>query len=573
MIQFSKSFWTKFLSCISIIIELRVMHSIMYPNISSEPILGILVIILILVCLFAYTGIYFSEIFTTDGFVRILNEKPWVIYLAIGVTLYALVSIWTSQRASYQSNVSSEQREKLENVSISSDNLMTFDSFFKKYFVTEPETPGDIAPAIPNTYMVLRTKVDGQTYCLIMSRDTEQNIYSNIPENSNRKEVMPRPCKITIQGTDYYVRPVLMREDILNTLYKNYISTIKTQISSVEKAVTPSTQIQGMGSESGGSIQMSLNLNSVNPASVDTFDGTIGGIIDIKGNMFSDHVENFLGEIGETLTTAVEGKEQPKQEFHPRFIHHFDMQYKLGSPATKPSGDNAPKTPAYMMRGMHSEQVLDLSKVNLETPYIVSAIKSLWVPNNAHASPDDAIFLCGNQLPSTAYGPDTIYSESYAPLLEDVTANKSEQSTSISSSEESSIISSEMTESITISDPSSVSEHEKLASRVNFYLYKDGKKYYFARLKGFKIKKNQPKNKSSSVGTRSNVKPSVLSQTSTESDTSSSEESMLHPEIIPIGLVPEKYTRPEFLPVDSPDYGLGEKLDFEVVMVRLSQLH
>ena len=573
----------------------------MYPNLSSEPILGIVAVVLILVCLFVFTGINMGELFTAEGFAKVYRERPWVIYLSVGIALYALISIWTSHRSLIRSSPQNGGRlEHLENVN---GQLMTFDNFFRNNFVTEPKTPGDPMPSIPNTYTIYRTKIDGQNYYMVLRIENSENVLSHIPPNTNRKEVMPRACKVSVKGVDNYVVPVLMREDVLERLYSNFIdyaNTVKSEMESnsdSEEGLLESVQA-AVGS--GGSQMPSVNLNSVNSSSMDTFDGTIGGIINTKSNRFVDHVETFLDTLSDTVSTTIQGKTaEPKEKLYPRFIHHFTTEYQYRIPGTVKSDSNAPTSPAYIVRGYNNKQVEDNLNEDAVAgqPYILTTGKTLWQPMAALTSPDDAIFLCGSQSPAGMgknpnYYPDAIYTESYAPLLGNdqtlapastaASSAPSSDASSVASSDVSSVASSdvssnEMSESRVVSDPGMVVEHEKLASRVNLYFYKKqgdepAQKFYIGKLNGFKMRKDQPP-----VGDRDApldiTSLTSLPTTNPQVTPSANNSEETTPEIIPIGVVPENYERAEFPSLEEPDFSLGEKIDFEVIMVRLSPIN
>jgi hypothetical protein len=539
----------------------------MYPNLSSEPILGIVAIVLVLVCLFVFTGINMSDLFTTEGFTKIYNEKPWIIYLGVGLTLYALLSIWTSHRARINQPGA---LERMENVDSTVENLMTFDNFFRKYFVSEPEAPGDIPLSQPNVYMILRTNVNGQNYYMVMKNDTNASVYSHIHPNTNRGEIMPRACKFSVQDTDHYIAPVLMREDALDTAYDSFWNEFtgyhQALVSQQESQDAQDSAKVAMGSDSG-SIPESLVFNSVDLSS-DTFDGTIGGIINTKGR-FVDHVETFLPNLSDALT-------QEKKKYYPRFIHHLSAAYQLKLTGSEKPDPNAPKTPAYVIRGMHRDQVInkDLTQIELETPYIVTTNKTLWQSETMKNS-DDALFLCGTHQPAGTsptgrnYFPDAIYSESWAPILENVQIKSD-------SSEDSA--SDDMSESKVISNPSIIDSHEKLASRVNLYFYKDGVKYYIARLNGFKRRDEQPQTQDAASADSTASSVSSVSSVSSASSTTNADGTQdvdQSPMIIPIGMVPETYVKPtpdEFPSIDQPDFSLAEKIDFDVFMVKILPL-
>ena len=147
------------------------MHSVRYPNISSRPVIGLLTIMIILVFLFLVVGIQMNEIFTLDGFIRIYNRQPWIIYLAIGITTYALLNIWMT-------NIRKLDKNELELFDCLS--LITFDKFFEDNFTvkgtaskkskselklsdidqTSTELHSDTLYDPVNTFMVLRTKIN-----------------------------------------------------------------------------------------------------------------------------------------------------------------------------------------------------------------------------------------------------------------------------------------------------------------------------------------------------------------------------------------------------------------------------
>ncbi len=563
------------------------MHSIMYPNLSSKPILGIVTIILILVCLFAYTGINTGDIFTTEGFAKIYNEKPWIIYLGVGITMYALISIWTSFRAS---NIRYTRRMvETENFDGSTENLMTFDNFFKKNFMIQSEDSNE-SLLMENTYMILRTKIDGQNYYMVMANNDESGVHSHIPAISTRKEVMPRPCKISIEGKpDRYIRPILMREDILGDLYESYLGEIKSKMADIESMdgdVAASAQV-AMGSDYGS--MPSIKLNSPSPASIDTFDGSVGGIINIKRSPFVDHVETFLDKLGEVADNVLQEdqSEVEKKTYYPKFIHHFTTEYQgkdvnpFGQ-SINPEDPNKPSSPAYTMAALDSYQAIDITNSEALAPFLMTVGKSLWVDSQTFMdsedkSVDDRMFICGRQLGSgnlkKTSPSNAIYSESYAPPLEELVtaiANKQESSNESSPDVSSDVSSDDMSEIRVISDPSMIEAHEKLASRVNLYFYKDGQKYYIAKLNGFKTKGEVD------ADPNPNADDSVASSDSTDamsSQTVQSDQSELSsPDTIPVGIVPENYIRPEFPTDAETDFSLAEKINFDVIMVRLSPL-
>lgn len=560
------------------------MHSIPYPNISAEPVIGCIIVVFILLCLFLVSGIKINEFFTPDGFAKIYDEQPWIVYLSIAIILYASLSMWnvstknkyknkntenfnadntnktdnanntdnktpnatvkilkdtdsntgssmssntdSSMSFSEESGANSSEESKVSSEKILEDKkqvnpiLLSFDNFYTTYI---SKNTGKINPD-EKIYLTLRTKIEGKYYYLIIKSDDEQNIQSYKSPISFRKEVLCRSCKVGSK----YVRPVLIREDALTPMYNTFLSDVKRQYKTITRK----------NSDSMSFSMPSINLKSVSDGS-ETFDGTIGGIINLKDDV--DHDNRF-----EYFTS--------EQKYYPRFVHHLDMmiQPEAGSlfgpnptprvnprpntntnsnsnPNTNSNTNSNPNIPAYVLMGLNSEDVSDLS-TQISTLQSILTATQAFSKILATETIDDRLFVCASQ-PSNSFTlsdkGNSLYAETYAPLI-------GSDTNGINKEDDSKIITSV--------------PHEKLGSIVNFYYYDSGKKYYLSRLNGFKSRV-----KNSNKGT-------------------SNDDDSKTPKIFPIGIMPQDYVAPKIHDSSMPDYSLCQKIDFEVILMRLQQL-
>lgn len=570
------------------------MHSVRYPNVSSRPVIGLLTIMIILVFLFLVAGIQMNEIFTVDGFIRIYNRQPWIIYLAIGITTYALLNIW-------KVNIGKNERQGLESFDCTS--LITFDKFFEDNFTMrgsasskraetgitsqgEDESVSELSDMGQesmdqesmelhkdnlydpmNTFMVLRTKINDHYYYLITKSDTEQHIYSNVPKMTTRKEIMCRACKTeTVNGTETmtrYIRPVLIREDILNTMNTNFINDSKSQLSEMtppqvsqvpQTAQVPQTvQVPNSldtlpdiaPSSTSGNDSSSItdnvkelinsnlnNLSTPNLSDLSDTDTTVGGIIQPPVRTIASPQPNNANSV-ENFSVG-----NNKNTYYPKFVHHMSINSANGQQNSNRSNknDNTPSTPAYNIFGIYQEQTTDLKHLNNQSGHYLSIHKT-FSPTFLIKNLDDKIFVCSSNETSDSY--ESIYSESFAPLLTDSDSSSTDLANS------------------PLFDSSLVASHKKLGSVTNLYFYNDNKKYYIAKLNNF-----GPRT------LKSNAEKSDTEKSDTEK--SDNEESSQSPDQFPVGLIPDNYVRPDHHNSLEPDFSLSEKIDFEVIMVKLA---
>lgn len=543
------------------------MRSISNPNLSSDPILGSVTVILILVCLFVFTGIKMSDLFTPEGFAMTYNEKPWIIYLALSIALYALISIWSYQKTNKKEGFDAKpgvavdiESEESEFDEYDRGVTMTFDAFFQKHFDLnrlmqnqDTNTEKKARQALQTSFLVLRTKINDQNYYMVMKSDTIDGIYSHIPERTSKKEVMCRICK----ENDRYIRPVLIREDVLQDLYDNYLSNIRSRVDAEEperSILTSRAAVPSSASSNGQSLADLIKANLNSPTIADSSEDTVGGIINAQSNdsMMDtdsadsvntvDHVETFLSDIGDAIDNAMDEIDKSPDPVYPRFIHHLGVNSQprggslFGTENNTSSEEETPKS-SYNLSGFHVDQVSDIKD---KRPYLVTSVQA-FSKFTTLETPDDKLFVCGS-MPGRSFSAadpgNGIFAETRAPLLDD-------QSGDSAISEE------------RVTDPATIESAENLFAKVNLYFINDGKKYYVSRLNGF--------------GPRDARSTDVADtdMTSEETVESEVEESKI---MYPVGLMPENYIHPEFPSDDEPNYSYAQKIDFDVMMVKLRAL-
>lgn len=64
-------------------------------NITDNPIIGTLILFIILYFLFYVNNYNIIQILSPNNFNLIFREAPWIIYLALSISLYAGYSIYT----------------------------------------------------------------------------------------------------------------------------------------------------------------------------------------------------------------------------------------------------------------------------------------------------------------------------------------------------------------------------------------------------------------------------------------------------------------------------------------------
>jgi hypothetical protein len=526
------------------------MNSIRYPNISSNPLVGFLAIVIILLCLSLVADIKINELFTSDGFTRIYNSQPWVIYLAIAIGFYSFLNIWKSSIFSVKSRSISNKnkREPFDPLL-----LMTFDDFFKKYFTTDVENESELKSAEQvsteqvstehkydpkNSFMLLRTKIFENYYYLIIKNNDESSIYSHVSQNPSHRPIMCRTCK----NGDDYIRPVLIKESELEELYASYKTGMKMQISKINDTIP-----QGDSKLESSIEKFEEGLNNAVPTNNTSSDTE--GIINVNENILNsvNNVEPVLKNITDKLVSNMtDSGGENKKLYYPRYIHHLSCEIQNKSNIN--SGDNGlQEKQAYTISGIHPKQISDLDDLNNLTPFLLTTNQvfsnpgiykkepglavDTGLPDNNILIQDDKLFVCASQLSTSIYGnmlssnqSNSIFSESSAPLLDNNTKD--------------------IADSKIIFDPELVSEYKKLSSIVNLFFYnkleknEPEKKFYMARLNKFK-----PQNTDGNSNTGS-------------------------PVMYPVGLIPADY-KPEDKSFDKPDYSFSEKINFEVIAVKL----
>lgn len=200
---------------------------------SSEPTIGLLILIILLYVLLKLNDIDVSTIYTPAGFKNIYENKPWIIFLAIAMITYAGYSMYLGMQMNKLNNY---RAEPFDQPPIKD---MSFIQFYEK-FVLAPDTipaPESEAQSLilpPNHYVIFRTTIKGIRYYLIM--DSRQN---NLPYRKDNafQSVDNAPKAALCQDTNTppnYIYPILLREDLLTSRYTTYI---KHAVSTVQDAV------------------------------------------------------------------------------------------------------------------------------------------------------------------------------------------------------------------------------------------------------------------------------------------------------------------------------------------------
>lgn len=198
-------------------------------NISSRPFLGVIVLFVLLLCLFYVADIDSKDLMSTKGFKKVYDEKPWMIYLAIAITLYAVVSM-----ATY---VSTEKKQiKTMTEKFDNSNTTSFIDFLNKLDNdnVDNDLDNDLVNNLDNDlddddkinkYLVFWTTINNSKYYLVMRSDPENNT-----ENSS-ESLKPSGCLINGR----YVRPVLLREDKLKKEYDDYLNLLSNENKNQDK--------------------------------------------------------------------------------------------------------------------------------------------------------------------------------------------------------------------------------------------------------------------------------------------------------------------------------------------------
>jgi len=295
----------------------------------NYPVVGILILLILLYVLLRVERIDIGDFFTTDGFTRIYNENSWTVILTIAVIVFVSYVIYTMLTKQMNRLMGNEQFNVLPK-----KRFMSFNDFYQTFIVSKSTN------TIPSDkVMIFRTNINGINYYLVMDSMLEQNLpYRTMFINQDPKFADKAAlCKIvTGNDTERYVCPVLLREDLLDSEYRNFVDRAFTD---VKQAVD---------------IKKALNIVE-------------------KRNVYID-----------TDSAKTEAQQVLGRDIYPRFIHHFNMVRR--TPSFEPqtifdiidSVESETETPpipnayCYIMSGFVRDQLTNIVKFTTESPYILN---------------------------------------------------------------------------------------------------------------------------------------------------------------------------------------------------------
>lgn len=240
----------------------------------SISVTSILLILLILYSFLRLTNIDLNEFRRGDGMKRMYQANPILVFIVIAIVIIGAYSIYKS----ILSQLNYMFYERYESVSLKNKHvLMNFDSFHTTFMMNKPIEKMNNETELEHEYdaeheaeygrdyendndhdydkeknkkqnvpfsspkvsskpmMVFRTDIDGIKYYLVMdSRDKENIPFRKINSFQPKEEAdMPIVCE-TNGKLSKCVYPVLLREDLLDTEYKNYVNAIMKATNSNE---------------------------------------------------------------------------------------------------------------------------------------------------------------------------------------------------------------------------------------------------------------------------------------------------------------------------------------------------
>lgn len=350
----------------------------MSHQLTSNPVVGTLILLVLLYLLFRINNIDIVTIFTTNGLVEVYQQNPWIICLAIAMIAYAGYSMYVGMCLGLKSSGYNERFDTVtDSSSLVDKQFMSFDRFYQtfvmipnpglKEYESESETeslteytpqsvPENIVP--PNRFMIFRTDIGGIKYYLIMDSMLKEQLPYRTINNDQPREYADQAAICKIDGlTPQYVAPTLIREDLLTNEYKQYVDRAYTSVSNAvdtQKALNivkmqnkPSDEYSDISSSSstdstehfGSMVNSVMGSGQQFVKTTNDIKNIVGGssnvpmpavsqtiMTDVSSSTIANPVLLDLTNKNSTSTNAnglTNAQSILQKTIYPRYIHHF----------------------------------------------------------------------------------------------------------------------------------------------------------------------------------------------------------------------------------------------------------
>lgn len=345
--------------------------TMLYP--SGSIVVGTLILLTLLYILLKINKIEISDVFTSVGFMKLYNEKPLVLFTSLAVIAFVAYGIYMTIRKTIEGMDTDDYNgyKDVHDVNKICSNLdgmkyMSFDMFYQTYIIKPSKENINQYVISPDSFMVFRTQINGMYYYLTTESIIEQNLpYKNNNLYQNNKDSdRPELCAVGLTGA--YVVPVLMREDLLQEEYKQFLNRGHDQMNKeviAQKAITGNLPAK-IVEQFGDLDSMDSPKDSVN-SSIDSSKDSIGS--DSSKDVKTVVEPPIMTEVQKTLNKTI----------YPRYAHHFSLTRRIPvESSNQNTNQNDRETryyaPCYGISGLTKDQTADISNIPQQVPYTMN---------------------------------------------------------------------------------------------------------------------------------------------------------------------------------------------------------